>query len=63
LRWPVVSSVLGLIWSVGRVVYAIGYTRPDLKNGKGRLYGSVSYIGQLGLWILMGKMGWDMAMA
>jgi glutathione S-transferase len=27
LRWPVVSAAVGAGWLVGRVVYAIGYTK------------------------------------
>lgn len=63
IRYPVAGAVLGQIWNLGRVVYAIGYTNPNGTNGKGRLYGSVQYIGFLGLLGLLGKMGLDMVMA
>jgi len=63
VRYPVASAVLGQIWNVGRVVYAIGYTQKDGKNGSGRLYGSVQYIGFFGLIGLLAKFGVDMVMA
>lgn len=63
LRWPVASSVLGMIWNVGRTVYAVGYTSKSGKNGNQRLYGTVQYIGFLGLLGMLGKMGFDMVMA
>lgn len=63
LKYPTAAAVLGQIWNVGRVIYAVGYTAKDGKNGSGRLYGSVQYIGLLGLFGLMAKMGIDMVMA
>jgi len=63
VRYPVAAAVLGQIWNVGRVVYAIGYTQKDGKNGSGRLYGSVQYIGLIGVVGLMAKFGMDMVMA
>lgn len=62
LRWPVASSVLGALWGVSRIVYAVGYTRVDKKNGSGRLYGSLYALAQLALIGMVGKMGWDVAM-
>ncbi|EKG12003.1 Membrane-associated eicosanoid/glutathione metabolism (MAPEG) protein [Macrophomina phaseolina MS6] len=56
LRRPVAAAVMGAMWSVGRVMYAVGYTRPDTQNGKGRLVGSWA---NLILYALIGMAGWD----
>ncbi|KAK0660641.1 hypothetical protein DIS24_g3083 [Lasiodiplodia hormozganensis] len=56
LRRPVPAAVMGAAWSVGRIMYAVGYTRPDKKNGMGRLIGSWATLIQL---VLMGMAGWD----
>ena len=56
LRRPVPVAVMGAAWSVGRIMYAVGYTRPDTKNGMGRLVGSWASLIQL---VLMGMAGWD----
>jgi glutathione S-transferase len=63
LRYPTAAAVLGQIWNLGRVIYAVGYTSKEGKNGSGRLYGSVQYIGFLGLFGLLAKMGVDMVLA
>ncbi|KAF2277946.1 glutation S-transferase [Westerdykella ornata] len=56
LRYPVASAVLGGIWSLGRVVYAWGYTSG---GEKGRYRG---IFGQLAQYVLYGfavKSVWD----
>ena len=63
VRYPVASAVLGQVWNLGRVVYAVGYTQRDGTDGKGRLYGSVHYLGFLGLLGLLAKTGVDMVLA
>ncbi|CAO1603312.1 hypothetical protein XANCAGTX0491_006900 [Xanthoria calcicola] len=50
LKFPLFSSAMGVLWCVGRVVYARGYTDPTQVEGKGRGTGSrMFYIGGLGL--------------
>lgn len=49
LKYPIASSVLGVIWLTGRIIYAVGYTRSDKTNGSGRLLGSHYFIAQMGL--------------
>ncbi|KAK7710001.1 hypothetical protein SLS57_008498 [Botryosphaeria dothidea] len=56
LRRPVPAAIMGGLWSVGRIMYAVGYTSPGKQNGKGRLIGSWANIIQL---VLMGMVGWD----
>ncbi|PNS17451.1 Microsomal glutathione S-transferase 3 [Sphaceloma murrayae] len=55
VQYPLVAAGLGLVWNLGRVVYAVGYTRADQSNGKGRLVGSFFWFAQLGL---IGLTGW-----
>lgn len=35
LRWPVEAAILGALWNVGRVFYALGYTRNGPPNRLG----------------------------
>ncbi|EOD47780.1 putative microsomal glutathione s-transferase protein [Neofusicoccum parvum UCRNP2] len=56
VRKPVAAAVMGGLWSVARIMYAVGYTNPDKQNGKGRLIGSWSTLIQI---ILYGMAGWD----
>lgn len=61
LVYPRTASVMGAVWSVGRVVYALGYTDSKAENGGGRLRGSLLiYPALLGLMGLTGKVGWDL---
>ena len=56
------AAVLGAVWSVNRVIYAIGYTNGS-EGGKGRYYGA---LWMLAHYILMGYAGtaaWKIAMA
>ncbi|KAL8646976.1 MAG: hypothetical protein Q9226_006626, partial [Calogaya cf. arnoldii] len=49
LKFPLFSSAMGVMWCVGRVVYARGYTDPNQVEGKGRGTGSrIFYLGTLG---------------
>ena len=57
---PRVAAGLGLVWSVNRVVYGIGYTRG---GEKGRYYGALWMLAHYGLIILAGKTAWDVVMA
>ncbi|MCJ1223361.1 hypothetical protein MMC12_000001 [Toensbergia leucococca] len=59
LGWPRVSSALGVVWGVARVVYALGYVRADKKEGRGRLVGTwgsgpLVLLGLLGGWVGVG---------
>ncbi|PSK49413.1 Microsomal glutathione S-transferase 3 [Elsinoe australis] len=47
---PITATVLGLGWNLGRIVYALGYTRTDKEGGKGRLAGSFFWLAQFGLY-------------
>ncbi|MCJ1289853.1 hypothetical protein MMC34_001386 [Xylographa carneopallida] len=60
LRYPVVSAGLGAFWLFCRVLYAIGYTRPQFEGGKGRYWGSGYYIPSVALLVMSGMTGWSM---
>ncbi|THW40327.1 hypothetical protein D6C77_03388 [Aureobasidium pullulans] len=61
LHYPLLSSAFGLIWSLGRIVYAVGYTSQTKENGKGRLAGAFFWLAQLGLFVNAGLTGYSMA--
>ncbi|KAG5457269.1 MAG: hypothetical protein BJ554DRAFT_2766 [Olpidium bornovanus] len=48
LRYPVLSSGLGVVWCVSRIVYAIGYSTGDPKKRNRGFFGSISNFGLLG---------------
>jgi glutathione S-transferase len=60
LKMPVASAVLGAVWSVNRVVYAVGYTNGS-EGGRGRYYGIAWLFAHLGLMGMAGKAAWDVA--
>ncbi|KAK3063483.1 hypothetical protein LTR53_018890 [Teratosphaeriaceae sp. CCFEE 6253] len=62
VQYPLTATGLGLAWSVGRIMYAVGYTREDKENGKGRLAGSFFWLAQLGLFGLTGWTGIKMVL-
>lgn len=62
LRWPVAVALLGAVWSVNRVVYAVGYTRSGEQAGKGRYYGVTWMIAHYVMIGMAGKAAWDFAM-
>ncbi|KAI5195457.1 membrane-associated proteins in eicosanoid and glutathione metabolism [Aureobasidium subglaciale] len=61
LRFPLLSSAFGVAWSLGRIVYAVGYTAKNKDNGKGRLAGAFFWLAQLGLFVNAGLTGYNMA--
>ncbi|KAF2026945.1 glutation S-transferase [Setomelanomma holmii] len=61
LRYPVAVAVMGAVWSVNRVVYAIGYTNSATEGGKGRYYGALWMIVHYVLIGMAGKSAWDIA--
>lgn len=63
LRWPVATAILGAVWSVNRVVYAIGYTRSGEEGGKGRYYGSAWMLAHYALIVMSGISAYKIAMA
>lgn len=54
LEYPNATVALGLGWFVSRVLYLYGYVYQDKKAGAGRYLGVGYYIGQAGLWGLVG---------
>ena len=62
VEYPITSTVLGVGWSISRIVYAVGYTRPDKDKGQGRLAGLTFWFFQLGLFGLTGWSGLKMVM-
>ncbi|MCJ1379404.1 hypothetical protein MMC17_002505 [Xylographa soralifera] len=60
LKYPVLSAGLGAFWVVSRVLYAIGYTRPQIEGGKGRYWGAGYYIPTAALLVMSGMTGWSM---
>lgn len=63
LRWPAATAVLGAVWSVNRVVYAIGYTNTAEEGGKGRYYGVLGNLVHYSLIIMSGISAYKIAMA
>ncbi|CAO2651692.1 Nn.00g042620.m01.CDS01 [Neocucurbitaria sp. VM-36] len=63
LKYPVAVGVLGAVWSVNRVVYAVGYTRSGGEGGKGRYYGALWMLAHYAMVLMAGKAAWDLAMA
>lgn len=62
LRYPMAAAVLGAVWSVNRVVYAIGYTNGS-EGGKGRYYGILWMLAHYLLVLGAAKSAWDVSMA
>ncbi|KAI9762194.1 MAG: hypothetical protein M4579_000517 [Chaenotheca gracillima] len=64
VSYPITTSVLGLGWIVGRVLFAKGYTSEKLGgNGKGRYKGIFYALFQFGLFGLAGWSGVQMLLA
>jgi glutathione S-transferase len=63
LKYPTAVGVLGAVWSVNRVVYALGYTRSGEQGGKGRYWGAAWMIAHYAMVLMSGKVAWDFAMA
>lgn len=63
LRYPNAAAVLGAVWSVNRVVYALGYTASGSDGGKGRYYGALWMIAHYALVLTSAKAAWDLIMA
>jgi glutathione S-transferase len=62
LRYPIAAAVLGAVWSVNRVIYAIGYSRSGEDGGKGRYYGALGIIAHYVLLLMSGKAAYDLVM-
>jgi glutathione S-transferase len=63
VAYPVTAASLGLVWTLSRVAYAVGYTDSEKEKGSGRYkyrIGGLFWICQLGLWGLTGKVGFDL---
>lgn len=48
---------MGAGWIASRIAYAVGYTRADKEDGKGRLIGAPFWLFQLGLYGLVAYSG------
>lgn len=62
LQYPRAAAVMGAVWSVNRVVYALGYNNGS-EGGKGRYYGALWMVVHYLTIGLAGKAAWDFAMA
>jgi glutathione S-transferase len=65
LEYPKMTAVAGIVWVLGRVMYAVGYTSKEEGNvdGKGRWLGGGFYLAavtQVGFVLGVMKMGWDL---
>ncbi len=60
LRYPIATSVAGVIWSISRLVYAVGYTWKTGKKGQFRALGEGAWLAQFYLFGLAGWVGWKM---
>lgn len=47
MMWPYLTGALGLVWIVGRIVYAVGYMADPTKRGTGFLISLVATAGLL----------------
>jgi glutathione S-transferase len=48
LEHPITAAALGMLWNVGRVVYALGYSTGDpSKRGPGGIVSSLVYLGTM----------------
>ena len=63
VSYPRAAAAFGLVWSVGRAMYAVGYTNPAKEKGSGRHRGGLQYIGILGLVGLVVKTAYDLLMS
>lgn len=62
LQYPEMAAALGVGWIVGRVIFALGYTRKTKENGRGRMIGfAIHFPLQLVLWGLAVWTGVKMA--
>lgn len=60
VKYPRAAAGLGALWCVSRVMYAVGYTDPKAKGGRGRYRGAAFWIAQFGLFGICGWMGVEM---
>lgn len=63
LEYPRAAAIAGAVWTINRVVYAVGYTLQSKREGKGRLFGELFVPAQLALWWMAGAFGWKMISA
>ncbi|KAF2823604.1 membrane-associated proteins in eicosanoid and glutathione metabolism [Ophiobolus disseminans] len=61
LRYPRAVGVMGALWAVNRVIYALGYKASGKQGGKGRYYGLVWQIMHFGLIGMAGVSAWKFA--
>jgi glutathione S-transferase len=57
LKYPIAATVAGTLWALFRVMYAVGYTRKDKDEGRGRLVGGGFWLCQLALYGLAATVG------
>ncbi|KAL5119335.1 hypothetical protein ACEQ8H_002822 [Pleosporales sp. CAS-2024a] len=62
LKYPVATAVLGGVWAVNRVIYAVGYTNGP-EGGKGRHYGALWALAHYVMIGMASKAAWGLAMA
>lgn len=60
LSQPKLTAVLGGIWSVGRILYSIGYTNWN-QNGKGRFAGAPAVLIGYGIQFWAAVVAWKLA--
>lgn len=66
--YPRLSAAAGFLWIVGRIIYAFGYSsaKAENVNGSGRFANGGFHLAatsQVGLLVLVGKMGLDLLWA
>ena len=60
LRYPLLTAFCGVGWMAFRIVYWLGYTNSDKKDGEGRRQGSAFWAFQFFLQGLLLKVAWDL---
>jgi glutathione S-transferase len=63
LRFPTAIGIMGAVWAVNRVVYAIGYKNSGEQGGKGRYYGIAWQLTHYAMIIMAGVSAWGLATA
>lgn len=59
-KYPVLSAGMGGLWVISRIMYAVGYTTPQYKNGRGRMWGAGQYLATASLLVMSGLSAWSM---
>ena len=63
LKYPNAIGVMGGVWAVNRVVYAVGYKNSGEAGGKGRYYGIAWQLSHYGMIVMAAMTAYKIAVA